>query len=121
MSSNNQDQVRPELSKTYDPTSVESRWYEVWDKAGYFKPAAKGESFVIVIPPPNVTGSLHMGHALNQTLQDILIRYRKMQGDAALWVPGTDHGGIATQNVVEKILKKEGTSRHQMGREKFLE
>jgi len=109
------------LGKAYEPKAVESHWYEVWNQAGYFSPSKKGNPYVIVIPPPNVTGSLHMGHALNQTLQDAITRYRRMTGDAALWVPGTDHGGIATQNVVEKILMKEGTSRHAMGREKFLE
>ena len=109
------------LGKTYEPKAVEAHWYDVWNQAGYFSPAPAGNPYVIVIPPPNVTGSLHMGHALNQTLQDVTIRYRRMAGDAALWVPGTDHGGIATQNVVEKILMKEGTSRHAMGREKFLE
>jgi len=110
-----------DLAKTYDPKLVETHWYEIWDKAGYFQPQGEGRSYTIVIPPPNVTGSLHMGHALNNTLQDILIRYRKMQGFSALWVPGTDHGGIATQNVVEKILKKEGLTRQDLGREKFLE
>ncbi len=110
------------LSSAYDPKNVESRWYEVWDQAGYFQPAKDGKPYVIVIPPPNVTGSLHMGHALNATIQDVLTRYRRMRGFAALWVPGTDHGGIATQNVVEKLLMKEGKiSRHDLGREKFLE
>ena len=110
------------LEKVYDPKTVEATWYDVWEKAGYFKPdPEKTRAYTIVVPPPNVTGSLHMGHALNSTLQDILIRYRKMQGDSALWVPGTDHGGIATQNVVEKMLKQEGTNRHALGREKFLE
>src|SRR4051812_22863251 len=108
------------LGKIYEPKAVEAHWYDVWNQSGYFAPAPDGDPYVIVIPPPNVTGSLHMGHALNQTLQDVIIRYRRMAGDAALWVPGTDHGGIATQNVVEKMLVKEGTSRHQMGREKFL-
>src|ERR1044071_9205658 len=114
-----------ELSKIYEPQSVESRWYDIWEKAGYFAPpeaSAKGgkPSYVIVIPPPNVTGSLHMGHALNSTRQDALTRYYKMKGFAALWVPGTDHGGIATQNVVEKILKKEGLTRQDLGRENFI-
>src|SRR5262245_42397533 len=105
-----------ELSKTYEPQSVDSRWYDIWEKAGYFKPASTEKPYVIVIPPPNVTGSLHMGHALNNTLQDILIRYKRMRGFATLWVPGTDHGGIATQNVVEKILKKEeGKTRQDLG------
>lgn len=109
------------LSKAYDPKAVEGRWYDVWESAGYFRPNDHGEPYTIVIPPPNVTGSLHMGHALNHTLQDILIRFKRMQGFSTLWVPGTDHGGIATQNVVEKILMKEGTSRHKLGRDKFLE
>ncbi|MCG3205967.1 MAG: Valine--tRNA ligase [Elusimicrobia bacterium] len=109
------------IASTYDPKIVESRWYDVWDKAGYFQPAKEGKPYVIVIPPPNVTGSLHMGHALNSTIQDILIRYRRMRGFAALWVPGTDHGGIATQNVVEKLLMKENKTRHDLGREKFME
>lgn len=111
-----------ELNKVYDPKIVETRWYDVWEKSGFFKPdLARPKPYTIVVPPPNVTGSLHMGHALNSTLQDALIRYRKMQGDAALWVPGTDHGGIATQNVMEKILKQEGKTRQDLGREKFLE
>jgi len=114
-------ELKPPLSKVYDPKLVEDHWYEVWEKAGYLKPGSSGSPFTLVIPPPNVTGSLHMGHALNSTLQDITLRYRKMKGDSALWVPGTDHGGIATQNVMEKILKSEGTSRHDLGREKFLE
>ena len=109
------------LSKVYEPKDVEGRWYAMWEKKGFFDPPEKGPSFTIVIPPPNVTGSLHMGHALNSTLQDVLTRYHKLKGEASLWVPGTDHGGIATQNVVEKILKKEGVSRHTLGREKFLE
>jgi valyl-tRNA synthetase len=109
------------LDKSYDPTLVEPAWVDRWEAAGYFGAASEGKPYTIVIPPPNVTGSLHMGHALNSTLQDILIRYHKMKGFAALWVPGTDHGGIATQNVVEKLMKKEGVSRHQLGREKFLE
>jgi valyl-tRNA synthetase len=98
-----------QLTSTYDPKDVESRWYDVWDKAGYFQPSKDGKPYTIVIPPPNVTGSLHMGHALNMTIQDILIRYKRMCGYSALWVPGTDHGGIATQNVVEKLLLKEKT------------
>lgn len=109
------------LSKTYDPKNVEARWYDVWDHAGYFQPSKDGKPYTLVIPPPNVTGSLHMGHALNLTIQDILTRYKRMRGFAVLWVPGTDHGGIATQNVVEKILMKERISRYDMGREKFLE
>ena len=111
------------LSKTYDPAPIEDAWYARWEKEGLFvgDPEYKGEgkNFSIVIPPPNVTGSLHMGHALNNTLQDIICRYRRMQGDNVLWLPGTDHAGIATQNVVEKQLAKEGLSRHDLGRDAF--
>jgi len=113
----------PQLPSVYDPKQVEARWYPLWEKAGLFAPESSSgqSSFVIVIPPPNVTGSLHMGHALNNVLQDALIRWHKMAGDRTLLVPGTDHGGIATQNVVEKLLMKEGLSRKDLGREKFLE
>ncbi|UCG07791.1 MAG: class I tRNA ligase family protein, partial [Desulfobacterales bacterium] len=111
------------LDKAYEPHDVEQRWYDFWEKEKLF--AAEDESphksFSIVIPPPNVTGVLHMGHALNNTLQDILCRYRRLRGDNVLWMPGTDHAGIATQNVVEKALSEQGTDRHQLGREKFIE
>ncbi len=111
------------LPKGYEPHEVEKRWYDFWEKEQLF--AAKDESsqkpYSIVIPPPNVTGVLHMGHALNITMQDILCRYRRMHGDNVLWMPGTDHAGIATQNVVEKNLAGEGRDRHQLGREKFIE
>ena len=112
-----------ELPKTYEAKLVEKKWYEEWRKRGYFKASVKKgkKPYTIVIPPPNVTGILHMGHALNNTLQDILIRYKRMSGFETLWMPGTDHAGIATQNVVEKSLREEGTNRHQLGREKFLE
>ncbi len=112
-----------EISKAYDPKKVEAYWAEFWIKEGLSQPIfdPKKKTFVIVIPPPNVTGSLHMGHALNNTLQDIIIRWKKMCGFETLWVPGTDHGGIATQNVIEKLLKAEKKSRHDLGREKFLE
>ncbi len=111
------------LDKTYDPHSVEQKWYELWNEKGYFKPdMTKGSKpYCIVIPPPNVTGSLHMGHALNNTLQDILIRYKRMQGYAALWQCGMDHAGIATQNVVERQIAQEGKSRFDVGREQFVE
>ncbi len=117
------DQPLREIPKAYDPKTIENHWAEFWVKENLAKPdlASPKPPFVIVIPPPNVTGSLHMGHALNNSLQDILIRYKKMSGFDALWVPGTDHGGIATQNVVEKLLKAEKKSRHDLGREKFLE
>ncbi|MHB8895034.1 MAG: valine--tRNA ligase [Candidatus Geothermincolia bacterium] len=112
-----------ELASRYEPGAVEDRWYSVWQERGYFHadPAAEKKPFSQVIPPPNVTGVLHMGHALNNTLQDIVARRRRMQGYEVLWMPGTDHAGIATQNVVERQIEKEGTDRHQMGREAFVE
>ena len=116
-----------ELDKTYHPEEVETRRYQEWEDSGAFAPGqgqvegANGQPYTIVIPPPNVTGSLHMGHALNNTLQDILIRYRRMKGDRALWQPGTDHAGIATQMVVERMLEAEGVKRTDLGRDKFVE
>ena len=112
----------PQLEKTYDPKAVEARWYKVWNQHGYFhaSPTHPGQPYCIVIPPPNVTGSLHVGHALNHSIQDILIRWRRMQGRNVLWLPGTDHAGIATQNVVEKQLIAEGASRESLGRERFI-
>ena len=112
-----------ELSKSYDPKTVEQKWYDFWLQKNYFHADANagGVSFSIVIPPPNVTGSLHIGHALNSTLQDVLIRWMRMTGRNTLWVPGTDHAGIATQNVVERQLIKESIDRHILGREKFVE
>jgi len=111
------------LEKTYEPKSVEDRWSREWIARGYFRAAGghSGQPYCIVIPPPNVTGSLHVGHALNHSLQDILIRWRRMQGRNTLWIPGTDHAGIATQNVVEKQLVAEGLSRDSLGRERFVE
>ncbi|MBQ3869571.1 MAG: valine--tRNA ligase, partial [Clostridia bacterium] len=113
-----------ELQKNYDPKQSEKRLYEEWRAKGYFKPSddREKETFTIVIPPPNVTGQLHMGHALDETLQDILIRYKRMKGYAALWIPGTDHAGIATQIKVEEYLRKnEHLTRYDLGREKFLD
>ncbi|MGD0290641.1 MAG: valine--tRNA ligase [Candidatus Binataceae bacterium] len=112
-----------ELSKTFDPKSAEERWFQLWIDRGYFKadPDRAGDPFSIVIPPPNVTGQLHLGHALNVTLQDVIVRTRRMQGFNTLWVPGTDHAGIATQNVVEREIAKDGKSRHDLGRDKFVE
>src|SRR5512137_1317561 len=110
------------LSKVYEPRESEAKWYKYWLDHGFFR--AEDESsktpFSIVIPPPNVTGMLHMGHALNNSLQDIIIRYKRMKGFNTLWMPGMDHAGIATQNVVEQELAKEGISRHDLGREKFV-
>lgn len=112
----------PQLDKTYSPHAVEDRWCQRWIDAGLFHadPTHSGQPYSMVIPPPNVTGSLHVGHALNNTLQDILIRWRRMQGHNVLWMPGTDHAGIATQNVVERQLQTEGTTREALGREEFL-
>ncbi len=113
-----------ELPKIYEPQQVEDRIYKMWEQGGYFKPAGKADAkpFTIVMPPPNVTGQLHMGHAMDATLQDTLIRFKRMQGYDALWVPGVDHAGIATQIKVEEELRvKEGITRYDLGREKFLE
>ncbi len=111
------------LDKVYDPKRIEEKWYSYWEKSGFFRARADGQKppYCIVIPPPNVTGSLHMGHALNNTLQDILIRFKRMQGYDTLWMPGTDHAGIATQNVVERLLAAEGKDRHELGREAFIQ
>ena len=108
-----------DLEKIYDARKVEDNIYKLWQEKGLFsaKVAPEKEPYSIVIPPPNITGILHMGHALNNTIQDILIRYKRMQGCEALWMPGTDHAGIATQNVVERKLLKEGKRRHDLGRE----
>jgi valyl-tRNA synthetase len=109
--------------KRYDPQKTDARWSQVWIERGYFRAdvQAPGDPFCIVIPPPNITGSLHMGHALNTTLQDILVRWKRMDGYNTLWLPGTDHAGIATQWVVEQQLAREGTDRHAYGREQFIE
>ncbi len=111
------------IDKGYEPHEVEKRWYAYWEKEQLFAASDESDqkSYSIVIPPPNVTGVLHMGHALNNTMQDIMCRYRRLKGDNVLWMPGTDHAGIATQNVVEKKLAAEGLDRHQVGREKFIE
>jgi valyl-tRNA synthetase len=114
--------ARADIPITYDPRSVEDKWYKYWEENGFFHAAVNPEQepFCIVMPPPNVTGQLHMGHALDNTLQDIITRWKRMQGYNALWVPGTDHAGIATQARVEEQLAKEGTNRHELGREEFL-
>ena len=111
------------MESTYDPAEVEASWYNAWEEAGVFRPEHNpdGDPFCIVIPPPNVTGSLHMGHALNHTIHDVIIRRKRLQGAATLWLPGTDHAGIATQNVVERDLADRGTDRHEMGREAFID
>ncbi|MEA2066199.1 MAG: valine--tRNA ligase [Thermotogota bacterium] len=108
------------IGTRYDPRNLEKKWYKIWEEKGHFKPSGEGEPYTIVIPPPNITAQLHMGHALNITLQDILIRYKRMRGYNTLWIPGEDHAGIATQNTVEKKLAEEGIHRKDMGREEFL-
>ncbi|KGK91218.1 valyl-tRNA synthetase [Desulfosporosinus sp. HMP52] len=115
--------AKVEMATAYDSSSVESKWYQYWEENGFFHEEVNMEKpmFSIVMPPPNVTGALHLGHAMDSTIQDILTRFKRMQGFNTLWVPGTDHAGIATQAKVEGQLAKEGTSRHELGREKFLE
>ena len=110
-----------ELSTRYNPSDLEEKWYSCWKEGGFFEPKGSGEPFTIMIPPPNITAPLHMGHALNLVIQDIIIRFKRMKGYRALWVPGEDHAGIATQNAVEKDLAKKGTNRKELGRERFLE
>ena len=109
------------IATTYDPTEIERKWYQTWEQNGYFKPSQQGDSFCIMIPPPNVTGSLHMGHGFNNAIMDALTRYNRMMGKNTLWQPGTDHAGIATQMVVERQLAAQDISRHDLGREKFIE
>src|SRR5205823_611915 len=107
-----------ELAKAYDPKGVEDRWYALWEEQGYFtgQTGAPGDPFCIVIPPPNVTGALHIGHALNNSIQDTLVRRARMQGRPTLWMPGTDHAAIATQNVLERRLADQGKTRFDLGR-----
>ena len=114
--------TQPELPKTYNPKDVEDKWYEFWESHGLFHATVQKDKkpYTVVIPPPNVTGILTMGHVLNNTIQDVLVRWKRMQGYEACWIPGTDHAGIATQNAVEKALARDGTNRHDLGREKFI-
>ena len=109
------------MDKTYDPASLETRWYQTWEEKGYFSPSGEGQPYCIMIPPPNVTGSLHMGHAFQDTIMDTLTRFHRMSGDNTLWQAGSDHAGIATQMVVERRLKAEGKTRHDLGRDKFID
>src|SRR5262249_52284520 len=115
--------MKAEIPKTYNPQEVESRWYQWWESKRFFQANAHSHkpAFVLVMPPPNVTGSLHMGHMLNQTVHDVITRRKQMQEFNTLWLPGMDHAGIATQNVVERELRKEGLSRYDLGHEKFVE
>ncbi len=109
------------MEKTYDPSAIEERWYNTWEESGYFAPRGDGDPYCIMIPPPNVTGTLHMGHAFQDTIMDTLIRYHRMLGDKTLWQPGCDHAGIATQMLVERQLNREGKTRHDLGRDAFIE
>lgn len=118
------------MPKAYDPRQVEEKLYAWWEQSGFFRPEQQIASgladprrrpFVIPMPPPNVTGALHLGHAITSSIEDMLIRYHRMLGDPTLWVPGTDHAGIATQNVVERHLEKQGVTRHDLGRERFVD
>ncbi|HEX4045698.1 MAG TPA: class I tRNA ligase family protein, partial [Gammaproteobacteria bacterium] len=110
-----------DLDKAYQPHAIERQWYQTWETNGYFAPSNQGEAFCIALPPPNVTGSLHMGHGFGFTLIDILIRYQRMCGKNTLWQTGTDHAGIATQMVVERRLNLQKQTRHDLGREAFVE
>ena len=109
------------MEKSYNPHAIEQDWYRTWEEKGWFAPSGEGESYCIMLPPPNVTGSLHMGHAFQDTIMDALTRWQRMKGADTLWQPGTDHAGIATQMVVERRLLDEGKSRHDLGREKFID
>src|SRR5262245_50737375 len=109
------------MEKTYNPQEIESRWYRQWEQSNFFQPSGRGDSYCIMIPPPNVTGTLHMGHAFQHTLMDSLTRFHRMEGHNTLWQPGTDHAGIATQMVVERQLNAAGVHRRDIGREAFLE
>src|SRR3989442_12838761 len=112
------------LERPYDPNRIEAQWYGFWEQHGVFLPrtpeSGRSQPFVIMIPPPNVTGSLTMGHVLGESIRDLIVRWQRMEGRETLWVPGMDHAGIATQNVVEKSLRERGISRHELGREAFL-
>lgn len=105
------------MDKTYQPHAIETSWYQTWESENYFAPQGAGDAYTIMIPPPNVTGSLHMGHGFNNAIMDALIRFRRMQSRNTLWQPGTDHAGIATQMLVERQLEATGQNRHDLGRE----
>ena len=110
-----------ELGKVYSPAHVEEKWYPIWEQSGAYVPSESGmNSFTLMIPPPNVTGILHMGHVLNNTIQDVLVRRARMQGKSTLWLPGMDHASIATEAKVTKMLKEEGINKREIGREEFL-
>jgi valyl-tRNA synthetase len=108
------------MKAIYEPKTIEQHWYSIWEQAGYFSPSGDGAPYCIMLPPPNVTGTLHMGHGFQMTLMDALIRYHRMLGSNTLWQAGTDHAGIATQMVVERQLQQEGKSRQELGRNTFI-
>ena len=109
------------MDKTYDPHKIEQDWYQTWESEGYFAPRGDGPAYTIMLPPPNVTGTLHMGHAFQHTLQDVLIRYHRMLGDRTLWQMGTDHAGIATEMVVARRLATDGIERNDLSRDEFIQ
>ncbi|MEO7067842.1 MAG: class I tRNA ligase family protein, partial [Rhodanobacter sp.] len=109
------------MEKSFEPAQIESKWYTRWEASGAFQPSGQGEPYCILLPPPNVTGTLHMGHAFQQTVMDMLARYKRMRGMNTLWQVGTDHAGIATQKIVENQLAAEGKTRHDLGRDAFIE
>src|SRR5699024_4374935 len=113
--------ARHSMDKSFEPGPIESKWYDYWEQHGCFKPSGHGDPYCILLPPPNVTGTLHMGHAFQQTVMDMLVRYHRMRGDNTLWQVGTDHAGIATQKIVENQLASEGTDKHALGRDAFIE
>src|SRR5438067_9532330 len=113
--------TREEMPKAYNPAAVEARLYEMWEKAGYFTPRHDGEPYTVIMPPPNLTGELHLGHAMMDTVEDILVRWRRMQGRETLWLPGVDHAAIAVHTLIERQLAAEGKNRRDIGREAFLE
>ena len=112
--------MKKELSKTYDPSNIETKWYEEWETSKAFMPNEEDNTFTLMIPPPNVTGILHIGHVLNNTIQDVLVRHARMLGKNTLWLPGTDHASIATEAKVTKLLQDEGINKKEIGREEFL-
>ena len=116
------EQARSDIPSSYDPKQVEAKWYQFWQEQGYFTPEidAGRKPFVIIMPPPNVTGELHLGTAFTAVIEDTMVRWHRMKGEPTLWLPGSDHAGIAGQNVVEQLLATEGLSRHDLDREKFL-
>ena len=111
---------KKDISTSYDPSTVEQKWYKAWEESNAFSPSGDNEAFTVMIPPPNVTGILHIGHILNNTIQDVLVRKARMQGKRTLWLPGTDHASIATEAKVTSMLKDDGIKKREIGRDEFL-